>query len=173
MTQTGPNSASGRIKVATKDTDAESGTLDVTFATGAQLSVSLDDLSEGIVRELALHGLSQKVGDSYASVKGDAAAAFEAAGRVIEQLKSGEWKTARASGEGKSRVSELAEAIARIKSVDVAKAAAAIAQASEETLKLWRGNAKVKAAIAEIRAEKAAARAAKDTDGSEVEIDLE
>ena len=171
MSQTGPNSASGRIKVATKDTDSETGTLDITFATGAQLSVALEELSEDIVRELTLHGLSQKIGDSYASVKGDASAAFDAAKRVIEQLKSGEWKVARASGEGKSRVSELAAAIARIKGVDVAKAAAAVAQASEDTLKLWRGNAKVKAAIADIRAEKAAARAAKAGD-DELELDL-
>lgn len=165
--QTGPNSASGRIKVATKDTDAETGTLDVAFSTGETLQVALADLPENIRLELALHGLSQKVGDSYASVKGDAVAAYAAAKKVIEQLLAGEWRTARAAGEGKSRVSELAEAIARLKNVEVSVAAAAVAKAPEETLKLWRSNAKIKAIIAEIRAEKAAARLAKDNSSAD------
>lgn len=168
----GPTSASGRIKVATKEVDAEARTLEIAFANGKQLQVSLDDLPEGIVTELALHGLSQKVGDSYASVKGDSDAAFANAEKVLAQLLAGEWRTARAAGEGKSRVSELAEAIARLKNVDVARAAAAVAAADEETLKLWRGNAKIKAMVATIRAEKAAARATKAETEGDLEIEL-
>lgn len=172
----GPNSASGRIKVATKDYDVESGSLDIAFSSGAQLSVTLDDLPEGIVRQLALHGLSQKLGDSYASVKGDVTKAFENASAVLSELKAGNFTKARAAGEGegKARVGELAEAIARFKGVEVAAAAAAVAKASEEQVKAWRGNAKLKAIIATIRAEKAAAKAAKEeAKDEELEIDFE
>ena len=167
----GPNSASGRIKVATKEFDDESGALDLVFANSKQLSVTLDELPAEIIRALAGHGLSQKIGDSYASVKGNADLAFDNAAKVIENLKNGSW-TSRVVGEGKGRVSELAEAIARLKGVDIAKASAAVAQATEDTLKVWRSNAKVKAKIAEIRAEKAAARVAKDGGEGEISIDL-
>lgn len=168
----GPTSASGRIKVAAKGYDVETGTLEVVFTNEEQLNICLDDLSADIVRQLAMHGLSQKVGDSYSSVKGDVQAAFEAAKKTIEQLSSGEWRVAKAAGEGSGRVGELAEAIARLKNVDVKKAAAAVANASEDMVKAWRANASIKAAIAEIRAEKAAARAAKSGDDVLANINL-
>lgn len=156
----GPTSASGRIKVARKDYDAENGTFSITFADGASSEVQIDSLPSNIVRMLALHGLSQKLGDSYASVKGDVAEAKKRYEAVLTQLQAGEWKQAREGGEGGAKVTELAEAIARFKNAPIEKANAVVAKATDEQVKAWKANAKIKAIIAQIRAEKAAARAA-------------
>lgn len=172
---TGPNSASGRIKVAEKDYDEESKTFSIVFADGAKAEVALEALPAHIVTLLALHGLSQKLGDSYASVKGDVAAAKTKFEAVLTQLQAGEWKKAREGGEGGSKVTELAEAIAQFKNAAIEKANAVVAKATKEQLAAWRGNAKIKAIIAEIRARKAAERAAKaekDAAGTENNDDL-
>lgn len=158
----GPTSASGRIKVARKDYDEDSATFSITFADGSATEVALDSLPGNIVRLLALHGLSQKLGDSYASVKGDVAAAKEKFEATLTQLQSGEWKRAReGGGEGSSKVTELAEALARFKNAPIEKANAVVANATDDQIKAWRGHPKIKAFIAQIRAEKAAARAEK------------
>lgn len=156
----GPTSASGRIKVAEKDYDEESGTFSIAFTDGSAADVALDSLPASIVRLLALHGLSQKLGDSYASVKGDVAEAKRRFEAVLTQLQAGEWKKARESGEGGSKVTELAEAISKFKNAPLEKAIAVVAKATPEQLKQWRANTQLKAIIAQIRAEKAAARAA-------------
>ena len=155
----GPTSASGRIKVAEKDYDAETGTFSIVFSDGASAEVSLDSLPANIVRQLALHGLSQKLGDSYASVKGDVPLAKQKFEAVLSQLQSGEWAKAREAGEGGSKVGELAQAIARFKNAPIEKANAVVAKASKEQIAAWRANAKIKAIIAQIRAENAAKRA--------------
>ena len=75
---------------------------------------------------------------------------------VIDGLKAGSWRSAAGEGEGKPRLGELAEAIARIKGVPLEKAMAAVEKADEKQRKDWRSNAKVRAVIAQLRAEKAA-----------------
>ena len=107
-----------------------------------------------------MHGLSQKLGDAYASVKGDAAKAILLFDGVLKQLQSGEWAKARGEGgEGTSRVTELAEAIARFKGIDIERAQKIVGEASEENVKALKQSPKLKAIIAQIRAEKAAKRA--------------
>ena len=157
----GPTSASGRIKVAEKDIDEETGTVSIAFTDGSSADVELSSFSENIQKMLALHGLSQKLGDSYASVKGDVAAAKTKFEAVLTQLQAGEWKKAREAGEGGSKVTELAAAIAQYKGADLDKAMAVVAKATKEQLAAWRANPKLKAIIADIRARKAAERAAK------------
>ena len=79
---------------------------------------------------------------------------------VLTQLKAGEWAKARGEGEGGgSRVTELAEAIARFQNVPVEKAQQVIGAASDDNVKAWKQSPKLKAIIAQIRAEKAAERA--------------
>lgn len=170
---TGPKSASGRIQVAKKDYDSETATFSIVFADGTSHEVALESLPQEIQLNLALHGLSQKLGDSYASVKGNVAAAKEKFEATLKQLLAGEW-AAKREGEGGSKVTELAEAIARIKGVPVATANAAVGKASDDQIKGWKANAKVKAVIAEIRAEKAAKRAEKQEGeaSKDIEIDL-
>jgi hypothetical protein len=157
----GPTSASGRIKVAEKSYDEDEGSFSIVFSDGSESEVSLDSLPANIVKLLALHGLSQKLGDSYASVKGNVAEAKEKYEGVLTQLRAGEWRKTRAEGEGTTKVTELAAAIARFRNAPIEKANAVIAAATPEQKKAWQANAQIKAIIATIRAEKAAAKAAK------------
>lgn len=157
----GPTSASGRIKVADKSYDEEAGIFSIVFSDGSESDVELDSLPAAIVRNLALHGLSQKLGDSYASVKGNVAEAKEKYEAVLTQLRAGDWRKQREGGEGATRVTELAAAIARFRNAPIEKANALVAQATPEQKKSWQANAQIKAVIATIRAEKAAAKAAK------------
>ena len=150
----GPKSASGRIQVAKKDYDTETATFSIVFSDGDKREITLASLSQEIVVNLALHGLSQKLGDSYASVKGDVALAKAKFDATHKQLQEGDWKSSR-EGEGGSKITELAEAIARIKNVPLEKANAVVAKATDEAIKGWKGNLTVRAVIAEIRAEKA------------------
>lgn len=159
----GPTSASGRVKVAEKDYDEDTGTFSIVFTDGSKAEVVFDELPPAIQKLLGLHGLAQKLGDSYASVKGDVEKAKERFSAVLTQLQNGEWKKAREGGDGGSKVTELAEAIARFKNASIEKANAVVAKATKEQIAAWRNNAKIKAIIAQIRAEKAAERAAKGT----------
>jgi hypothetical protein len=157
----GAQSASGRIAVARKDFDAETGTLEVSFADGETRNVKLTDLPQGILTQLAGHGLSQKLGDSYASVKGDVGAAKTKFDATLAELLAGNWSKAR--GEGEARVTELADAIARFKGCTPQAAMVAIGKATDDQVKSWKNAPKIKALIATIKAEKAQARAEKAT----------
>lgn len=168
---TGPKSASGRIQVAKKDYDVETASFNVVFADGSKREVNLSDLPQEIQVTLALHGLAQKLGDSYASVKGNVGDAIKKFDAVLAQLTSGEW-AAKREGEGSSKVTELAEAIARIKNVSVEIANAAVAKATDDQVKGWKANSTVKAVIAQIRAEKAQKRLEKEKEAGEIEIEL-
>ncbi len=156
-----------KVKVAEKDVNEETGTVSIAFTNGTSLSAALSELSEGIVQRLALHGLSQKLGDSYASVKGDVGAAVAKAQDVLDRLMAGEW--AGAGSGGGMQLGELSEAIARIKNVPLERATAAVAGAPKEKITAWRANAKIKQVIAEIRLEKAKARA----EGADDELEVE
>lgn len=133
-----------------------------TFGNGTTLELDVSSLEEDIQRELMLHGALQKIGDSYAGAAGDYDFAISNAQKVIDNLIAGNWKAARAaSGESKPRTTELAEAIARIKGIDVAQASAIVEALSDEQRKAIRAKETVKATIAQIRYEKAQAKAAK------------
>lgn len=140
---------------AKKSYNDETGVVQITFSDPSGTVVELDtnQCNEDIRTLLMLHGASQKIGDSYAGVKGNHAEGINNAKSVIQQLLAGEWK---ATGEERGpRLAELAEAIARIKSAPLDKAMAAVEAATDEQRAAWRSNAQVKAAIAQNRAEKA------------------
>lgn len=158
-------------KFAEKEYDLDTGEVSFTFGNGKSLSLNVNELSVEIQKHLMLHGALQKVGDSYAGAKGNYSEAVENASGVIEQLKQGVWRAARGEGDARPRLAELAEAIARIKSVELEKATAAVEKATDEQRKTWRGNAKVKAVIAQIRAEKAA-KALEEAGEQELSVEI-
>ena len=160
-----------KVKFADKEYDMDTGELTITFGNGKVVTVDSNKLSEDIRKQLMLHGLAQKVGDSYAGAKGNYAEAIQSAEDVVEQLIAGVWKAARGEGDAKPRLAELAEAIARIKQVPLEAAQAAVEKGTDEQRKQWRSNAKVKATIAQIRAEKAA-KALEDAGEQELNVDL-
>jgi tRNA(Ile2) C34 agmatinyltransferase TiaS len=159
-------------KVATKSLDLEKGTVEFVFEGSDPIIVALKDFTEETQLHAALHGLSQKLGDSYASAKGvvaDAKAMFEA---VLHQLKNGDWRAARGEGEAKPRTTELAMAIARIQNKGVEEVAANLLKATEDQLKTLRSNERVKAVIQVLRAEKAAIKLAKLDESGEDDLNI-
>ena len=143
-------------KFCDKDYDLDTGVVYFSFGNGKTLEFDSNRVSEEIRKTLLLHGASQKIGDSFAGAKGNFQLGLQSAQDVIEQLYAGAWSAGRGEGEARPRLAELAEAISRIKAVVLDRAAAAVEKASDEQRKAWRLNAKVKAVIAQIRAEKAA-----------------
>lgn len=151
-------SAAAKVKFSKKEYDLDTGECNFIFESGTPqeetISVNVNDLPPEIQKQLMLHGMSQKGGDSYASVKGNVQQAKANLRDVISQLQGGEWRGA--GDEARPRLAELAEAISRIKGTDLEKTKEAVEKASDDQRKNWRSNAGVKAMIAKIRAEKAA-----------------
>lgn len=158
-------SPSGELK-KTKfaDKSIDNGKLSIAFGNGEVVSVALDEIPEELHTDLAMHGLSQKLGDSYAGAKGDYAMAIKNVTQVIEQLKAGDWRASRGSGESKPRVGELAAAVARVKSISVEEAMAILDTLDDEAKKTVRNHAQIKLAIQQIRTEKAVEAAKKAGD---------
>ena len=131
------------------------------FGNGEELTLDVSSLDQDIQTNLMIHGALQKIGDSYAGAAGDYAFAIANAKKVIDNLVAGEWKSAREGGESKPRVTELAEAVARIKGMELDAAVAVVSGLDDEQRKALRGKDKVKAVIAQIRYERASAKADK------------
>lgn len=84
----------------------------ITFPDDTVQSLSLEGLSDEVITRLAVHGMSQKLGDSFAGAgKEENPLAFAKARvqAVIEQLKAGEWRVVTGGG----GISQLAKAFAR------------------------------------------------------------
>lgn len=168
-----------KVKFAAKEYDLDTGEYVITFGDGTVLMQNVDQLPDEMKRNLMFHGYGQKVGDSYAGAKGDYSKAKQAANDVIEQLKNGDWRAGR-DGEGRPRLGELADAIARVKGIPAEQARTAVdaaaaldgdeaaKKAGAEKLKVWRAHPKIKAALAALRAEKAQAELEAAGDAGEV-----
>lgn len=102
----------------------EDGAVTFTFAHGPVYTVRPGQFTAEIQGDLTLHGLSQKLGDAYADSKGNPRVAEEYFLEVLEQLGNGEWAARR--GEGAPRVSDLAQAYARVKGVELDAAIAKV-----------------------------------------------
>jgi hypothetical protein len=130
----------------------------------------LTKISAEMLERLALHGASQKIGDSYAGAKdsGEDPLAYAKAAiqDTIKQLYSKEnggndtWSVAR-SGSGAPRTSILIQAYAQVKGVSIEDAQETIGALNDDEKKVVAGTKKVAAAMAQIRAEAAAAKARK------------
>ncbi len=135
----------------------------ITFANGKTLSANLADFSEDIQTWLAVHGLSQKLGDSYANPDVDA---MEAATDVYQNLVAG--KVTDRTGTGEGSVSLLALAYCQVKGittpVEMLKVRTVLDAKSKEFRADMRKRKDIAAAMAQIQAErKAAAAASGDT----------
>lgn len=156
----GPNSASGRIRVAECDYDVETGDIEFMFrdADKSTLKYNIGQFPERIVRQAALRGIMESVRDTYAGSKGDVAAAKASAQSRLDLLLSGEWSKGReGTGEGQGAI--WVEAVARIRSWDVATARQKLfADAvTDEQRKQIKASAQVQKVVAEIRLERAQA----------------
>lgn len=136
-----------------KDFDLETGEVFFAFGDGETISANVYEYQDKIQKRLMLHGAIQKGGDSYAGAKGNYSEAKASLREVLDNLKAGEWRGSREDGQ--PRIGDLAEAIARVKGIKLATATTAVEAASEDKRKEWRAHPRIKAAIAQIKAEKA------------------
>lgn len=138
----------------------------VTFEVdGNEAVFELDRCSPEMVIQLALHGASQKGGDSYAG----AAAAVKDSDMsltdyilttvqgVIDQLYNDDW-TVRVGGAG-PRITDLARALAEAYGVSEAEAAEKVGEIDADTKKAVRKHPAIKPILDRLAAERAAAKA--------------
>ena len=131
----------------------------ITFAWADETStvVDLDTLPEAIKQRAMIHGLSQKLGDSYSGAAGDVGRAKAMFDETLSALQDGDWNR---QGGGFSSGGIWVEALAQAAGVTV-----------EEALEKWnamddaekaavRKHPQVKLAKAEIEMERAKAKAA-------------
>jgi hypothetical protein len=145
--------------------------LTFTFGDGEVITTDVSTYPDETQEDLKMHGASQKGGDSYASAGGDYAFAKTKLRETISNLEQGLWATARAKGEGKKPIGELAQALAELQGVDVSSVTEVLGKASAEELKIFRSHPQVKAKILQLRADKATAALAKATaDGKAVAL---
>jgi hypothetical protein len=119
-----------------------------------------------LIRDCAMvHGFKQKFGDA---ASGDTPAAkFEMVQRIHDSLLNGEWELTATV----DRTPLILEAVARVKKIPLKKLQDA--KFPEEKVKEWGSNAKVKAMILQIQAERSAKAAKESTDELEIEFDDE
>ena len=130
--------------------------VEIEFGTGERIKALLEEFSDEIVQKLAVHGLSQKLGDSYAS--GEPAEAFSRCESVYKSLLEGDWSTRVA---GAPRTTQLAEALAQVAGVEIDAAQDKINEMSDDDKKNLKKHPQIKAALAQIKAKKAEEDAAK------------
>lgn len=150
-----------------KNANFEAQTIGFDFGDAGELAVAMADLPVEIVANLAVHGLSQKLGDSYAGAKGaveelDMTADEWARAQVesvFKQLAEGNWTTRTPGG---TQVTDLARALAIVMADDGVTeqmAAEKLSETGKEEKAELRKHPAVKAELDRIRLERAAAKA--------------
>ena len=125
--------------------------------TGEKVSVNINDIPADIISRLAMHGLSQKLGDCYAGADdGEHYGRFAA---VLKDLTEGNWSTRVASGS--PRTTQLAEALAAATGKTLEEAAAKLETLDEDAKKGLRAHPQIKVELANIKARKAQESAVK------------
>lgn len=146
-----------RVRVAKRTIDEDAEQVVFTFGNGQTLVCGLSEV-KSLKTRLALHGLAQKVGDAFASAKGNIDLAIGWAQDVWNVLKTGEWSERR--GESEDTPSLVQQAVAVVFGKDLDKVRAAWSKLPEATIKAFKSDVKIKAEVARMRAERASTRAA-------------
>jgi hypothetical protein len=161
-----------------KIVNVEAQSVSFEFEDKSVLTIALSELSPATVIRAALHGISQKGGDSYAGAKDEAdpiAFAKAQVADVIRNLQAGDWRAA-STGSGGSRISDLAKALAAATGKPVEEIHESLAEATDEQKKEFAKIPKVAAHLQRIKAEKAIERAnkaaAKAEGAAEVQINI-
>ena len=148
----GVDPKTGRIRravVAHKRIDAEGKSVTWYWADGSVNVVSLARFSEAIQLAYALHGLSQKLGDSYASCDGleDSKTAML---ELLDQLEGGDWEKKREGG-AKESGGLLARACAEVFGISIDEAKAVIEKLTPKEKKALEVDDKIAAAILKLK----------------------
>lgn len=150
-------------KITPEDHGGQARTVVFTLGNGSKLSACLDSYSAEIKERLAVHGLSQKIGDSASGFakERDFLGAYGNMKQVEDNLRAGLWASRAGGG-----TSDLVAAIAKIKGVSLEDAQAAVDKANDEQVATLKKHPAIKEAIAKIQAARAkeAAKGAESLD---------
>lgn len=124
----------------------------IAFENGHLLEIHPAELSDEIRNRLMLHGLSQKVGDSYSGAE-SIEEAIAAATTAVDNLKNGDWAVRASTG------GILAEAVAELQGIELPDAIEMVLSLDDDTKKALQKAPEVAAVIADIKARKARAKA--------------
>ena len=144
-----------------KIVNVEAQTVEFQFDDGGNQLFDLNKCSEEMKIRLALHGFSQKGGDSYAGAGDESdpvAYAKEAVKDTIAQVYANDWRVTAAGG---PRVSDLATALSQISGKTLDECIEKVSAMTDETKKAARKHPAVAAKLAEISARKASEKAAR------------
>lgn len=148
-------------KKATKTIDGD--VITIRFEeTNEELQVNINDIPAETISRLAMHGLSQKLGDSYAGA--EVAESFARCSAVAGDLREGNWST-RVAASG-PRTTQLAEALAAATGKTLEEAAGKLETMDEDAKKGLRAHPQIKVELANIKARKATEAAAKAAEGA-------
>ncbi len=144
-----------------------------TLGNGKVLKADPREYPEEIRTGLMYHGLMQKIGDAAAgySKPGDYSGALAEMAAVHEALLAGQWK--REGVGGGINLDDLAEAIAKLKKVDLKKAKAVVETATSEKRREWAGQAKVAVIMSECRLRRLKEKAKEEDEELEIEFEEE
>lgn len=154
-------------RVAERDVNVERGTVTFAFVGGKKLVCEYDQLSDAMQRHSGVMGINHAVGDAFSNAENPSEAYTMACDRW-DSILSGVWKN-RESG-------LLIEAFARVTKCDIDVARDKVRALDDDKRKKLAKNAKIDEAIAEIRLERAKARAAdakSDTEIDEILAEVE
>lgn len=130
---------------------------------GKSFSADISKYPEAIREELTRHGWKQKFGDAESG--GTPTEKYAMVQRMHEALMNGQWELTSTV----DMTPAILEAVSRIKKLPIKKLEEA-AQKHPERVKEWGAHPKIKAMIAQMRAEKAAKAAAESNE--DLNIDL-
>lgn len=146
-------------KVTEFDKDGKKGFVGFVFGNGQVIDFDFSKVNEAMMYRLAVHGASQKIGDTASefSKASDFGAAYAEMTDVVNTIYTGEWSRKRAGGAGRQDLEDLITALVTLKKQDEEVVRAAVEKASPETLKKWRANTTVAAEVADIKKKRAIA----------------
>ena len=140
-------------KLTPEDVGGKPRSMRFVLGNGVEVVGCLDDYSAEMIERLALHGLSQKIGDSAASFSKDRDfhGAFSAMQQTEDNLRNGLWSSRAGGG-----TSDLVQVLAEMQGCELEAAQAAVDKMNEEQLAAVKKHPAVKKTIADLVAKRAA-----------------
>lgn len=157
-------------KVPACQIDRKDNILTASFADGTSIEVNVLELPAAQQDNLRMHGLEQKLRDSYSGAKGNVEIIKGSINKVLDNLKADKWTASRASGESVNKSLEIVQAIANLKGLEVDAVQSVYDNATDEQRDTWRKHPAIKAEIAAIRAKAAAERAEKAKEAGDFQL---
>ncbi len=139
-------------KATPEDVGGEAGTVIFKLGNGSIIKAELAKVPAEMLNRLALHGLSQKIGDACASFakERDFSSALASMDSVWGNLQQGLW-TSRAG----SSITDLVTILAKLQKKDAEEVQTALEKATDEQMAAIKKHPAVKKALADLQAERA------------------